>query len=165
MRRTIELSVLFPILIMVGYSPSFVAQNAQIEARRASIQSEWQTAVKEVQRIVNQPVRKLARTQEMQVITYRPGWFHEGAMKPDFNNVDVRKSRETPYDSHPYVTSDLNPGFVFIGAELEFNPMTKAFFLDPALPKKKLSEAEMLEINRLYRIIGRCEQQLAELHK
>ena len=43
-------------------------------------------------------------------------------MKPDFNNVDVRKSRETPYDSHPYVTSDLNPGFVFIGAELEFNP-------------------------------------------
>ena len=41
--------------------------------------------------------------------------------------------------------------------------MTKAFYLDPAFPKKKLSETEMLEINGLYRIIGRCEQQLANL--
>ena len=31
------------------------------------------------------------------------------------------------------------------------------------MPKKKLSQAEMLEINRLYRIIGRCERQLAQL--
>jgi hypothetical protein len=163
MKRTIELSILF--LILIGYCRSSAAQSAQTEARRTAIQSEWQNAVKEVQRIVNQPVRKLARTQEMQVVTYRPGWFHEGAIKPDFNNVDVRKTRETPYDSHQYVTSDLNPGFVFIGSELEFNPMTKAFILDPTLPKKKLSEAEMVEINRLYRIIGRCEQELAHLQK
>jgi hypothetical protein len=163
MKRTIQLSILF--LILIGYCRSSVAQSAQTEARRAAIQSEWQTAVKEVQRIVNQPVRKIARTQEMQVITYKPGWFHDGAMKPDFTNVDVRKTRETPYDSHQYVTSDLNPGFVFVGPELEFNSMTKAFFLDPTLPKKKLTEAEMLEINRLYRIIGRCEQQLAALQK
>jgi hypothetical protein len=163
MRRTIELSILF--LVLIGYCRTSAAQNGQIEARRTAIQSEWQTAVKGVQGIVNQPVKKLARTQEMQVVTYRPGWFHDGAMKPDFINVDVRKSRETPYDSHQYVTSDLNPGVVFIGAELEFNPMTKAFYLDPTLPKKKLSEAEMVEINRLYRIIGRCEQQLAQLPK
>ena len=101
----------------------------------------------------------------MQVSTYRPGWFHEGAIKPNFNTVDVRATRETPYDPRPYVTSDLNPGVVFIGSQLEFNPMTKYFYTDRSLPKKKLSEAEMIEINRLYRTIGRCEQQLAELRQ
>jgi hypothetical protein len=161
MKKTIELAILF--LVLIGYCRYSLAQSNQVQARRTAIQSEWQAAVQGVQKIVNQPVRKLARTETMQVSTYGQGWFHNGALKPDFNNVDVRKTRETPYDSHQYVTSDLNPGFVFIGPELEFNPMTKAFFLDPTLPKKKLSEAEMLEINRLYRIIGRCEQQMAEL--
>ena len=101
----------------------------------------------------------------MRVSTYRPGWFHDGAIKPDFNNVDVRASRETSYDKNQYVTSDLNPGVVFLAAELEFNPMTKYFYTDRSLPKKKLPEAKMLEINRLYRIIGRCEQELAKLKK
>ena len=94
---------------------------------------------------------------------YRPGWFHEGATKPDFNNVDVRRTRETSYDGKEYVTSDLNPGVVFHGDELEFNSMTKYFYTDRTVPKKKLTEAEMLEINRLYRIIGRCEQELSKL--
>jgi hypothetical protein len=107
----------------------------------------------------------LARSEGMQVATYQPGWFHEGASKPNFNTVDVRTTRETPYDQHQYVTSDLNPDIVFIGSELEFNPMTKYFYTDRSLPKKKLSEADMIEINRLYRIIGRCETQLAELQK
>ena len=68
-------------------------------------------------------------------------------------------------DQAGYVTSDLNPGVVFIGSQLEFNSMTKYFYVDRTLPKRKLSEAEMLEINRLYRVIGRCEQQLAALLK
>jgi len=58
------------------------------------------------------------------------------------------------------VTSDVNPGVVFVGPELEFNSMTKYFYVDRSLPKKKLTEAEMLEINRLYRIIGTCEEKL-----
>ena len=62
-----------------------------------------------------------------------------------------------------YVTSDLNPGVVFVGLQLEFNAMTKYFYLDRSVPKKKLTQAEMVEINRLYRIIGHCEQQLARL--
>ena len=33
------------------------------------------------------------------------------------------------------------------------------------MPKKKLTQAEMVEINRLYRIIGRDEEQLARLQK
>ena len=50
-----------------------------------------------------------------------------------------------------------------MGHDLEFNPMTKYFYTDRSLPKKKLTEAEMLEINRLYRIIGRDEQHLAKV--
>lgn len=52
---------------------------------------------------------------------------------------------------------------VFLGRELEFNANTRYFYTDRSLPKKKLTEPEMLEINRLYRIIGHCEQQLAQL--
>jgi hypothetical protein len=41
--------------------------------------------------------------------------------------------------------------------------MTKFFYTDRSLPKRKLTEAEMLQINDLYRVIGRCNQQLEEL--
>jgi len=68
-----------------------------------------------------------------------------------------------PYAKFDYVTSDLNPNLVYLGHQLEFNSMTKYFYTDRTVPKKKLTEAEMLEINRLYRIIGRCEQLLADL--
>jgi hypothetical protein len=71
--------------------------------------------------------------------------------------VDIRTTRETPYASHTYVTSDLNPGVVFLGAELEFNSNTKLFYTDRSVPKKKLTEEQMVEINRLYRIIAKCD--------
>ena len=77
--------------------------------------------------------------------------------------MDVRITQEKIYDKYGYVSSDLNPGVAFVGRELEFNAMTKYFYLDRSLPKKKLTEPEMLEINRLYRIIGHCEQELAKL--
>ena len=105
----------------------------------------------------------LPRTPDMQVWIFHPGWFHPGAEKPDFNTVDIRATQMDDYDQHDYVTSDLNPGVAFIGKELEFNPMTKYFYTDRSLPKKKLTEEEMLEINQLYRIIGKCEQQLDEI--
>ena len=96
----------------------------------------------------------------MAVSTCSPGWFHAGAMKPEFESVDVRTTQDNQFDRRPYVTSDLNPGVVFVGSEIEFNPMTKYFYVDRSLPKKKLTEAEMVEINRLYRIIARCEEKL-----
>jgi hypothetical protein len=120
-------------------------------------------AIARVQAIVNQPVTHLTRTPDMQVSTYTPGWFHAGAEKPDFATVDVRATQQTEYNQHDYVTSDANPGVVFNGHELEFNSMTKYFYTDRSVPKKKLSEAEMLEINRLYRIIASCEQKLDQL--
>jgi len=118
-------------------------------------------AIHQVEKIVNQTVLAYRRTPSMRVSEYSPGWFHEGATKPNFNTIDIRTTQETPYDKHEYVTSDLNPNIVFIGRQLEFNSMTKYFYTNRSLPKKKLTQAEMEEINRLYRIIGRCEQQLA----
>jgi len=129
----------------------------------AAIKKQLGDAIFQVQHIVNQPVTQLKRTPDMRVGFYSPGWFHPGAIKPDFNTVDVRTTQKFDYEGDKYVTSDLNPGVVFLGHELEFNPMTKYFITDRLVPKKKLTEAEMLEINRLYRIIGHCEQQLAEL--
>lgn len=129
----------------------------------AGIKSQMDAAMARIREIVNQPVTSLPRTPDMQVATYSPGWFHPGAETPDFNTVDVRTTQMFPYDGHQYVTSDLNPDVVFIGSELEFNPMTKYFYTDRSVPKKKLTEEEMLEINQLYRVIGKCEQRLDRL--
>jgi hypothetical protein len=123
----------------------------------AALELEMTNAYQRVLQIVNQPVRALARAARMRVATYNEGWFHPGATKPDFNTVDIRQSQELIYATNQYVTSNLNPGVVFLGQELEFNAMTKLFYTNRSLPKHKLSEAEMLEINQLYRVIGRCE--------
>lgn len=127
----------------------------------AEVKLELADAIARVREIVNQPVESLPRKPDMKVVTYSPGWFRPGAEKPDFNRVDVRNTQKFPYDGHEYVTSDQNPKVVYIGPELEFNPMTKYFYTNWSVPKKKLNESEMLEINRLYRIIGQDEDKLA----
>jgi hypothetical protein len=91
---------------------------------------------------------------------FHPGWFHPGALTPDFAHVDIRATQEcAQYARWPYVTSDVTPGFMFVGSELEFNAMTKYFYTDRDLPKKKLTDEEMIEINDLYRVIGGCLRQ------
>ena len=126
----------------------------------AALKNRQLTAVNRVKAIVNQPVRSVRRTGEMKVSIFQPGWFHDGAELPEFSEVDVRKTQETTYDRFEYVTSDLNPGIAFRGREIEFNRMTKYFYENLNLPKKKLLESEMREINRLYRVIAECEEQL-----
>jgi hypothetical protein len=110
--------------------------------------------------IINQPVTHLPRTPEAEV--FSPGWFHARAIEPDFNTADIRQSQEFPYANATYVTSDVNPDEMFMGKELEFNAMTKYFYADRSIPKKRLSESEMLEINLLYRTIGHDRQALAK---
>lgn len=139
-----------------------VAETAPRESA-STLEHQRQSAINRVKSIVNQPVKGVRRTDKMHVFTYGPGWFHDGALTPDFNTVDVRKTQEQSYDQSEYVASDLNPDLVFVGRELEFNPMTKYFYVDRTVPKKKLTEAEMVELNRLYRIIGRCDAQLKAL--
>jgi hypothetical protein len=123
----------------------------------AKAKKELADAVLRIQRIVNQPASVQPISTGMNVTTISGGWFHEATLKPDFDNVDIRLTQKLTYDRFEYVTSDLNPGLAFTGSDLESNPMTKFFYTDLSLPKKKLSESEMLEINRLYRIIGRCQ--------
>ena len=157
---------LYPVaglLLALNLFGALTAGAATREEQIAALKVEKNDAIFRVQHIVNQPVTRLKRTSDMIVAYYSPGWFHPGAITPDFDHVDVRRTRQLDYEANQYVTSDLNPGVVFPGRELEFNPMTKYFYTDRSVPKKKLTEAEMLEINRLYRIIGRCNRELDQL--
>ncbi|HEY3797463.1 MAG TPA: hypothetical protein VGL58_03850 [Caulobacteraceae bacterium] len=135
-------------LCLVGASQAAAqTSDGDLDARAAQ-------ARQRVSEIVNQPITHIPRTDEATV--FSPGWFHDGATKPDFDSIDVRTTQEFPY--HGYVTSDVTPTEMFHGGELEFNANTKYFYADRNLPKKRLSEAEMVEINGLYRVIGRDEQ-------
>src|SRR5689334_16859710 len=119
--------VIVAFVLAVGLGQAYLAQQSapSPDAKRDAVEAELKAAIREVQRIVNQPVTQLARLPNMTVSHY-PYWFHDGAGKPDFNNVDIRTTRDTAtYAKFQYVTSDLNYGVVFLGAELEFNPMTK----------------------------------------
>jgi len=156
------------LVVSTGLAATAAADSSQEpptkEAQIAAIKSVMEKTVHRIQEIAGQPVTRLARTPDMDVTLF-PGWFHPGAMRPNFNSVDVRATQEFPYDKFGYVASDQNPNVVFIGHELEFNSMIKLFYADRSCPKRKLSEPAMLEINHLYRILGRSEQQLAELQK
>lgn len=152
-----------PVLSFVVASLALVMPLARANAQAAQppapsiaqLDADAASAKERVIEIVNQPITHLPRTDQAGV--YSPGWFHPGAEKPDFDTVDVRATQQLIYPSGGYVTSDLNPNEMFVGGDLEFNAMTKYFYTDRTLPKARLNEAEMLEINRLYRVIGRDE--------
>jgi hypothetical protein len=136
-----------------GQPPTQAEQVAQ--AKR-----ELTEATEQVKLIINQPVDTIPLTPELKAVVWND-WFHPGAGVPDFDNADIRKTQETAqYEKYAYITSTLVPGVAFRGADVEFNGATKYFYVDRSLPKKRLTEAEMLEVNRLYRIIGSCVRRL-----
>ncbi len=128
-------------------------------ARLAATRSEAKDAITRVQNIVNQAITMAQRTPQMRVWEYEY-WFHPGAAKPDFNTVDVRLTQQLDYENQDFVCLKSNPTLVWAGHDLEFNAMTKFFYVDRSVPKKRLTNEEMVEVNRLYRIIGRCEKEL-----
>jgi hypothetical protein len=141
-------------------------QPSQAAGSADSIKAQLKDAVDHVNEIVNQPVPFVPRTREnwSQCAWFGDAWFHPGAITPDFANVDIRKTQETKnYESHPYASSNFTPDRAFVASDIEFNSMTKFFYQDRSLPKKKLTEEEMVEINRLYRIIARCCAQLGAM--
>src|SRR5436305_3612527 len=143
-------------------SPSIAQTATNAPPDTNATKAEMDAAIGQVEKIVNQTVPAYRRARGMHVSVLSPGWFHPGAIKPDFEHVDVRTTRETAeFDKHEYCSSDLNPGLAWHGSNIEFNSMTKYFYTHRTFPKKRLTEAEMVEINRLYRIIGKCEQELA----
>jgi hypothetical protein len=151
------------LLTFLIFSKIFLAGAASVADQIAAIKAQKNDAIFSVQHIVNQPITHLKRTPSLNVAIYTPAWFHDGALTPDFDHVDIRTTQELVYQGHKYVSSDANPTEAFLGDELEFNSMTKYFYTDRSLPKKKLTEAEMLQVNDLYRVIGHCNQQLEEL--
>jgi hypothetical protein len=138
-------------------------QAQEPSARITALKQQRAVAVSRVTNIVNQAVATVPRTDTMRLTNWGPIWFHPGATRPDFANVDIRATQEMPYDKFDYVTSDFTPDVGFPGNQLEFNAMTKYFYTDRTIPKKKLTEDEMLEINRLYRVIGKCDAELSQL--
>jgi hypothetical protein len=130
------------------------------QAQIYTLKGQLNDAVAKVRTIINQPVPFVEATPQMG-LGY--GFFHEGAQRPDFNTVDVRQSQQDVYDSYTLISWEGNRDKAWVGTDIEFNPMTKMFYEDRSLPKKKLTSDEMIEIDRLYRIIGQCEQQLAQL--
>ncbi len=137
---------------------------ADSQKEAAAVQAEMNQAVQKVVAIVNQPVKVLPLDDGVEVFRISEPWFHPGAIMPEFRTVDIRKTQDLTYAKWHYVTCVLTPGVMFEGSELEFNSMTKFFYVDRSLPKKKLTEAEMVEINNLYRTIGRCQDRLLSLH-
>ena len=111
----IVLSLLPSLYAQLASTNSAGSTNQTPEAQLASLQLEMTNACQRVLQIINQPVRAYARTPGLHVSVYSPGWFHEGASRPDFNNVDIRQSQDLNYAGHQYVTSDLNPNMVFLG--------------------------------------------------
>lgn len=156
--------ILGALLLINGFSLHAQTTNSPTaESQIAEINAEMTVAIEKVKAIINQKVGAYKRVPGMRVSESSPGWFHDGAHKPDFNTVDVRKTQELPYAKHAYVSSDLNPNYAWVGSQVEFNSMTKYFYTDRTVPKKKLTEAEMLEVNQLYRIIGSCETKIRAL--
>ncbi|HXN35112.1 MAG TPA: hypothetical protein VN877_03010 [Opitutaceae bacterium] len=113
--------------------------------------------------IINQPIDHLQRKPGMKIMLFTPPWFRPGSIRPDFSFVDITAFQEVPYAQYEYVSSSMNPDEAFLGAELEFNPMTKYFYTDLTIPKKRLTRDQMNEINSLYRMIGQCELKLIKL--
>jgi hypothetical protein len=150
-------------------SPSAPQSPAKAQGTSAkgipALRAELQDTLRQVREIVNQPVTQVPISYGMAVAHF-PVWFHDGAGMPNFDTDDVSTSQSTASYSDPryeYATSALNPGIAFPLSEMAFNGATKIFYADRTLPKKKLSQQDLQEINRLYRIIGRDLQQLRAL--
>src|SRR3954469_6853193 len=111
-------------LILAGVCyclPSSAQTATNATADTNAIKAEMDVAIGQVEKIVNQTVPAYHRTKGMHVSEFKPGWFHPGAIKPDFNHVDVRTTRETAgFEQHEYCSSDLNPGLAWKGSDLEF---------------------------------------------
>lgn len=145
-------------------APSPVPKTPQ--ERIAALRLEERRAVHRVVEIVNQPLEQYPITRDMTVGQWGDIWFHPGAETPDFDNVDVTKFEDDKnYVGKPfeYATSNMNHGIAFRLSDMGFNSKTKMFYTDRTIPKKRLTFEEMQEINRLYRIIGRCNSELQSL--
>src|SRR5438067_326103 len=93
------------LVILGGWSARCFAQTTNGTVSTDALQVEMDDAIHQVEKIVNQPVTAYRRAEGMKVGRFEGGWFHAGALKPDFSKVDIRKTQDTSaYDKYEYVT-------------------------------------------------------------
>jgi hypothetical protein len=126
---------------------------------------EYAAALKRATDIINQEVPGVPIVAGMKLGDWRDGpWFHPGAVTPDFLNVDIRPTQEnTNYAPYDYITSNFHKGIAYPADQVAFNSNTKLLYLDRTTPKKKLTEAEMLQVNALFHIMGKCAAMMQSL--
>lgn len=129
----------------------------------AADQAEMNRAIEQVKQVINRPAFFVPIKDGMNITWWGDTWFHPGATVPDYDKVDITKSQELQYSQYEYVASKLRPDIAFPGTGLEFNSMTKIFYTDRSVPKRRLTKSEMAAVNRLYRVIGRCKADLSRL--
>jgi len=128
--------------------------NGPVSKDVSDARNELADAISKVNIIVNQPVQSFPLDSTVQPAVF-PIWFHPGAVIPDFPRVEIQRTRDTSlYETLPWISSPLCPGLMFRGTDVEFNSMTKLFYKDRNLPKRKLTDDEMNRVNILYRKIG-----------
>jgi len=134
-----------------------------LQQKEALLKLSLRQAELRIQAIVNQPIPPMERTRTMRVWTYPRHWYDGGPIRPNFAMADIRTTQKAMYDEYEYVRSESNADWIYRGRDLEYNALTRYFYNDMTLPKKKLSETEMVEINTHFRTIARCERELAAL--
>jgi len=141
-------------------SPASTSATRPAHLEIAAIRLKRARAEDRVRTIVNQPAPSLARTVHMRVHTTQGAWYPEPAGAPDFANVDVRATQQKNYDAKGYLAAGADPGTVYLGDNLEYNPALAYYYSDRTVPKTKLTPGEMEEINALFRTIAECDRQL-----
>ena len=130
-----------------------------IQAQGTAARNEMDTAMGQVRGIVNQTppvVPKPPRGAQVKIYDYHPG-----ALTPDFAHADLYSTRELW--AGDFVCMETAQNVYYRSADCEFNPQTKFFFTARNVPKKKLTDGEIAEIVRLYRIIASDQRLVAAL--
>ncbi len=110
-------------------------------------------AYQRVLAIVNQPVHTFPRAANMEVSHY-PAWFHDGAITPDFNTVDIRQTQEFPYTNAPYAICDLVPGVAFVWQGIGIQLHDQVFPLYESVPAQSTGSSERQHGGDPTRFIG-----------
>lgn len=142
-------------------------------------QAEIDSATAKIKQIANQPVAPVERANLTGYWVNRgskwiPGWAQQiidlmkGPPEVNFATADVRISQRswaqetTENPDNPVFFVGLKTEPLFYRAEkVGFNLDLLRFYEDLALPKKQLTEDELIEINRLFRIIAKNKGVLA----
>ena len=142
---------------LAGATPDKLA--AAVQARGTAARAERDAALGRVRAIVNQTPPTVPKPPAGAEV-YHYG-YHPGALTPDYAHADLLSTREVYRGDFIYM--DTAPGIYYRAGDCEFNPQTKFFLTNRDVPTKKLTDAEIAEVVRLYRTIATDEELMSTL--